>query len=124
MTKSLFVRWGATTSTQFTVANGVKQSGIISPILFNVYMDDLSKAINSSGMGGGGVLRSIFFNHLCYADDLCLISPSSIGIQQLLTYTRIMPIIINHCIMVISHFLYVSKTRLLKLHNHNFSLMT
>ena len=128
MTKSLFVRWGATTSTQFTVANGVQQSGIISPILFNVYMDDLSKAINSSGIGGGGgrgwVLRSIFFNHLCYADDLCLISPSSIGIQQLLTYTRIMPLIINYCIMVLSHFLYVSKTRLLKLHNHIFSLMT
>ena len=50
----MFVRWGATTSTQFTVSNGVKQGGIISPILFNVYMDDLSIALNSSGIGGGG----------------------------------------------------------------------
>ena len=49
----MFVRWGATTSTQFTVANGVKQGGIISPILFNVYMDDLSIALNSSGIGRG-----------------------------------------------------------------------
>ena len=40
--------------TQFTLANGVKQGGVISPILFNVYMDDLSTALNSSGIGGGG----------------------------------------------------------------------
>ena len=58
----MFVRWGATTSTQFTVSNGVKQGGIISPILFNVYMDDLSIALNSSGIGG--VLRSCFFKSL------------------------------------------------------------
>ena len=68
----MFVRWGATTSTQFTVSNGVKQGGIISPILFNVYMDDLSIALNSSGIGG--YLGAVFLNHLCYADDLCLIA--------------------------------------------------
>ena len=45
------VRWGTTISTQFTVANGVKQGGIISPILFNMYMDDLSIALNNSGIG-------------------------------------------------------------------------
>ena len=78
----MFVRWGATTSTQFTVSNGVKQGGIISPILFNVYMDDLSIALNSSGIGG--YLGAAFLNHLCYADDLCLISLSSNGMQQLL----------------------------------------
>ena len=31
-------------------------------------------------LGGGGVL----VNHLCYADDICLISLSSAGMQQLL----------------------------------------
>ena len=80
--QKMFVRWGATTSTQFTVSNGVKQGGIISPILFNVYMDDLSIALNSSGIGG--YLGAAFLNHLCYADDLCLISLSSNGMQQLL----------------------------------------
>ena len=38
----MVVCWGTTISTQFTVANGVKQRGIISPILLNMYMDDLS----------------------------------------------------------------------------------
>ena len=80
--QKMFVRWGATTSTQFTVSNGVKQGGLISPILFNVYMDDLSIALNSSGIGG--YLGAAFLNHLCYADDLCLISLSSNGMQQLL----------------------------------------
>ena len=47
----MLVRWGTTTSTQFTVATGVKKGRIISPILFNMYMDDLSITLNSSGIG-------------------------------------------------------------------------
>ena len=78
----MFVRWGNTISTHFTVANGVKQGGVISPILFNIYMDKLSIALNNSGIGG--YLGNVFLNHLCYADDLCLISLSSTGMQQLL----------------------------------------
>ena len=38
-------------------------------------MYDLSLALNNSGMGG--YLRDAFLNHLCYADDICLISLSS-----------------------------------------------
>ena len=74
-------RWGATTSTQFTVANEVKQGGIISPILFNDYMDDLSIALNNSAIVGGE-LGAVFLNHLCYTDDLCLIRLSSNGMQH------------------------------------------
>ena len=73
----MFVRWGKTTSTQFIVTNGVKQGRIILHILFNMYMDGLSETLNSSGIGG--YLENAFLNHLCYADDLCLISLSSRG---------------------------------------------
>ena len=55
----MFVRWGNTISTHFTVANGVKQGGVISPILFNIYMDTLSIALNSLGIGG--YLGNVFF---------------------------------------------------------------
>ena len=46
-------------------------------------MDKLSTALNDTAIGGdnfGGQL----LNHLCYADDMCLISISSSGMQQLL----------------------------------------
>ena len=68
--------------TRFLVGNGVKQSGIIFSILFNIYMNDLSMHLNSSGIEG--YLRTAFINNLCYVDDLCLISLSSSGMQQLL----------------------------------------
>ena len=38
----MHVRWDTTTITPFLVTNGVKQGGILSPMIFNVYMDDLS----------------------------------------------------------------------------------
>ena len=58
----MFVCWGSTTSAQFTVVNGVKQGAVISPILSNVYMDELSTSLNSSGIGG--YLGPAFLNHL------------------------------------------------------------
>ena len=79
----MHIRWGNTVSSLFLVSNGVKQGRIISPILFNVYMDQLSEKLSASNIEGhiGGKL----VNHLCYADDICLISLSSVGMQQLLS---------------------------------------
>ena len=67
----MHIRWGNTTTSSLFVTNGVKQGGILSPILFNVYMDHLSVKLYACTIGGniGGVL----VNHLCYADDICLI---------------------------------------------------
>ncbi len=39
--QSLQVRWGSHTSTRFNAQNGVKQGGVLSPIIFSVYMDCL-----------------------------------------------------------------------------------
>ena len=109
----MFVRWGNTCSTSFCVTNGVKQGGIISPMLFNLYMDDLSLKLNCSGIGG--IHRNFFINHLCYADDLCLISLSSSGMQHLLNICKeYMHSHISYCIMDQSHLHYVSRKTHLK----------
>ena len=45
-------------------------------------MDDLSITLNNSGIGG--YLGDAFLNHLWFAGDICRISLSSSGMQQLL----------------------------------------
>ena len=76
------IRWGSKISDKFSVSNGVRQGSILSPHLFKVYMDDLSIILNSFKIGC--VISDIIINHLMYADDLVLISPSSAGLQILI----------------------------------------
>ena len=78
----MHIRWGKKFSTSFCVFNGVKQGGIISPVIFNVYMGDLSCVLNRSNIGGS--IGAEIVNHLSYADDLCFICLSSAGMQKLL----------------------------------------
>ena len=52
-----------------------------SPLLFNVYMDDLSLQLHRQPIGcsvGGTVV-----NHMLYADDIVLFAPSAKGLQKL-----------------------------------------
>ena len=49
--QGMCVRWGSTMSSTFTVSNGVRQGGILSPYLFNLYMDGLSESLNKSAIG-------------------------------------------------------------------------
>lgn len=76
------VRWGNVLSDSFTVTNGVRQGGILSPYLFNVYMDELSLELNKSRTGC--CIGNSIVNHLMYADDLALIAPSGAGLDKLL----------------------------------------
>ena len=78
----MYVGWGATLSTAFQVTNGVRQGGILSLILFNLYINALS--IRLTNFDIGGTLGSKFVNHIIYADDLCIVSLSSSGLQTLL----------------------------------------
>ena len=46
--QEICTKWGNETSTCFTITNGVRQGGILSPTLFSIYMDDLCICICSS----------------------------------------------------------------------------
>ena len=74
--------WGDSTSSLYTVSNGVRQGGILSPFLFNCYTDDLSSILNKSDIGCH--IYEMCINHLLYADDMCLLSSSVIGLQMIL----------------------------------------
>ena len=48
----MIVRWGVCISDSFKVTNYVRQGGILSPQLFNIYIDGLSDILNKSSVGG------------------------------------------------------------------------
>ena len=61
------------------MSNGVRQGGILSPFLFNVYMDDLS--VNLKKCPTGCIAGGTVVNHLMYADDKSdiVLSAESVG---------------------------------------------
>ncbi|MBL0732344.1 MAG: hypothetical protein JJW03_05785 [Desulfosarcina sp.] len=64
---------------KFNVKNGVKQGGVLSPILFSVYMDDLFERLEKRGVGCN--MGNYFVGCLAYADDLTLLPPSKKALQ-------------------------------------------
>ena len=79
----MYVKWGSNLSSKFQVKNGVRQGGVLSPLLFYVYVSEL---LNKSGIGGN--MGGTIINHMLYADDICIVSLSSSGLQQLLSICR------------------------------------
>ena len=63
--QTMCVRWGSSVSSTFTVSNGVRQEGILSPFLFNIYMDDLS--VNLKECPTGCIAGGTLVNHLMYS---------------------------------------------------------
>ena len=73
------IRWNGILSSPFPVTIGVRQGGVLSPILFTVYIDELLQGLQKLGVGCH--CEGMFF---CYADDLALIAPSAHALRRML----------------------------------------
>ena len=66
----------------FKLTRGVKQGGVLSGDLFNIFIDDLINDCVNSGLGAKFVL--IILCILCFCDDICLLSGSSDELRLLI----------------------------------------
>jgi len=91
---SNFVRvsWCGYFSEYFLATNGVKQGGVLSPVLFCVYLDELLHALSEAKVGC--YIGDTFVGALAYADDLVLTAPSANALRRLLSIVMTMLLII------------------------------
>ena len=64
------------------MTNGIRQGSLISPYLFNVYIDDLNLKIAKSKLGCHIAGKAV--NNFAYADDLALIAPTARALNDML----------------------------------------
>ena len=84
------VKWGDRMSIFFKLVSGVRQGGVLSPSLFAIYVDDITKKIIAGDVGGhmSFICTCIF----PYTGDLFLIAPSLHTLQIMLNvYFRSAP---------------------------------
>ncbi len=79
--QKLRVRWESVHTTYFNVSISIKQGGVISPILFCIYIDGISNDLENSGVGC--YMGGVFAGTTGYADGLKLLTPSVNALNML-----------------------------------------
>ena len=76
------VKWNSSYSNIFSLSNGVRQGGVLSAILYCLYVDGLFKELRNSGYGCwvNGNFHGIFG----YSDDNMLLAPTVHALQEML----------------------------------------
>ena len=85
------VRWGDSLSMTFRCSNGIRQGGQLSPLLYNVYTDDVNHHLQALGVRcyvGGAWVTS-----LSDADDMVLLASTVTALQTLLQVADMLDLI-------------------------------
>ena len=76
------ILWNGVFSERFPVYNGVKQGGVLSPVLFCVYIDGLLKRLACCKIGCN--FGTVCVGALAYADDVVLLAPTASAMRRML----------------------------------------
>ncbi|XP_013184716.2 uncharacterized protein LOC106130423 [Amyelois transitella] len=76
------VKWSDGISDAYRLECGVRQGGITSPKLFNLYVNDL--IVGLSSMRVGCSIDGVVINNISYADDMVLLGPTTKSINEML----------------------------------------
>jgi hypothetical protein len=79
---SACIFWNGVASSSFPVLNGVRQGGILSPILFCVYLDGLIARLTEAKIGC--FIGHIYVGVFVYADDIAIIAPTPLAMRKML----------------------------------------
>ena len=93
------VNTGESLTEKFRISQGVKQGCILSPLLFNIFISDLTAALDEGESEPVKIDETRSLNSLIWADDLLLLSESEKGLNNMLKnldeYTRLNLIRVN-----------------------------
>jgi hypothetical protein len=76
------ISWCGIMSDYCLAKNGVKQGGVLNPVLLCLYIDDMLVTLSEAGVGC--FIGCTFIGALAYADDIVLLAPTAHALRQLL----------------------------------------
>ena len=80
--RPLRVKWGNHFSKPCVTSNGVQQGGLLSQVLFTLYIDTLLNRLRQSKLGC--YVGEFFMGAFAYGDDVALLAPTIMALYKLI----------------------------------------